>query len=304
MATVNKYNLDVLTTALRREFLDGLQQKKPTWSQIAMRIPSTTATNYYAWLGNVPKMREWVGERQLNKLKDETFYIVNKPFESTISVPRTDIEDDQIGMHRLDAYGLGEAAALLPDQLVWSLLKNGTTERCYDGQCFFDTEHPLYPNTDGTGTAAFQSNLTKGSDADAVTWYVVDDTSRYMPLIWQEREKPELTAKTNPDSDHVFMLDQYLFGARARGNAGYGFWQLAHAAVNTQLTEENLQNVITSMAELKSHGGGSLDIRPSKLIVPPALRFRAEEILKRTAVRGTDNVMHKILSLHVESRLI
>lgn len=42
------------------------------------------------------------------------------------------------------------------------------------------------------------------------------------PIIWQERENYEFTAKIRPDNDHVFTNDCYLYGVRARVNAGSG----------------------------------------------------------------------------------
>jgi phage major head subunit gpT-like protein len=40
--------------------------------------------------------------------------------------------------------------------------------------------------------------------------------------------RPELDQLTNPSaSDRVFLKDEYLYGVRARYNAGYGLWQFA-----------------------------------------------------------------------------
>ena len=38
------------------------------------------------------------------------------------------------------------------------LISGGFTNLCYDGQPFFNTNHPVYPNTDGTGDAVDVSN--------------------------------------------------------------------------------------------------------------------------------------------------
>lgn len=222
-----------LTAAFRKEFSDGLKHREPTYTKVAMVIPSTTAVNTYGWLSAFPKMKEWVGERTIKKLGKQAMSIENKLFESTVSVPRTDIEDDQVGMYRPIMKQAGVSAAELPDDLVWPLLPKGKETLCYDGQNFFDTDHVWYENVDGTGTTKNMSNLTTGIDAEAPSWYVIDDSNVLMPLVYQERVKPEFEEKFDPSkSDKVFLEDLYLYGVRARGNAGFGLWQLAHMVEN------------------------------------------------------------------------
>ncbi|SCC12653.1 MULTISPECIES: Mu-like prophage major head subunit gpT family protein [Snodgrassella] len=301
MAEPNAELLKALTISLRKEFQNGLARVKPTWPAVAMLIPSTTDSNVYSWLGSMPNMKEWVGERVINLVSQSAFRIENKLFEGTVAVPRTAMEDDQLGNYRMMSQQLGFNAGLLPDQTVWPLLSEGINEKCYDGQCFFDEEHPVYAKSDGSGDVTHQSNLTIGTANSAPTWYVIDDVNVFKPLIWQERAAPDLDTKDNSaESDHVFLLDQYLYGARARGNAGYGFWQLAHAAVKTPLTAENLDAVILKMRKLKADGGNSLLIRPTKLIVPPELETTAKELLEMQIINGTTNIRAGTLKVHTE----
>ncbi|WP_239352712.1 Mu-like prophage major head subunit gpT family protein [Snodgrassella communis] len=304
MAKPNDELLKALTISLRKEFQNGLALVKPTWQEVAMFIPSTTDSNVYSWLGSMPNMKEWIGERVINLLKQDAMRIENKLFEATIGVPRTAIEDDQVGNYRKIAQQLGFNAGLLPDKMVWPLLPEGINKKCYDGQCFFDEEHPVYAKSDGSGDVTHQSNLTIGTADSAPTWYVIDDVNILKPLIWQERVAPDLEAKdSSAESDHVFMVDQYLYGARARGNAGYGFWQLAHAAVKTPLTAKNLDAVILKMRKLKADGGNSLLIKPTKLIVPPELETTAKELLEMQIINGTTNIRAGTLKVHTELSL-
>ena len=296
--------LEALTIAFRKEFAAGLKHRDPSWSVVAMKIPSTTAVNTYAWLSAFPQMREWVGERQIQNLGKEAMSISNKLYESTVGIPRTDIEDDQVGIYRPVMQQAGVAAAELPDDLVWSMLPSGKSTLGYDGQNFFDTDHPLYPNVDGTGTATMQSNLTTGAADDAPTWYIIDDSNVLKPMVWQERTAPEFETKFDPSkSDKVFMEDVYLYGIRARGNAGFGLWQLAHMVEKTALNKANLAAVVAKMKTIKADGGKTLKINPTKLIVPPALEETAREILEQTIQDGTTNIWAGRLTLHVEPNL-
>jgi phage major head subunit gpT-like protein len=64
----------------------------------------------------------------------------------------------------------------------------------------------------------------------ATAWFLIDGTKALMPFLFQERKAPTLVSQTNPDADDVFNLAVYKFSIEARGNAGYGFWQLIYGS--------------------------------------------------------------------------
>ncbi|HDL5658487.1 TPA: Mu-like prophage major head subunit gpT family protein [Mannheimia haemolytica] len=292
--------LKALDTAFRKEFSAGLKVLELQWGTVAMKVSSSTATNTYAWLGQFPKMQEWVGDRQIKNMQAQGMTIENKLFESTVAVPRTAIEDDQVGLFTPMVKQAAQSAAELPDDLVFSLLKKGKTTLCYDGQNFFDTDHPVYQNVDGTGTSKTQSNITTGSASGKPAFYVLDDSQAIKPLIWQERTTPEIETKFDPsESDHVFMKDQYLWGVRARGNAGFGFWQLIHRVEDSELNSETLEKVLTAMRTLKGDGDKQLNIRPTTLLVPPSLEFAARKLLEAELIDGTTNTLKGVLKVVV-----
>nr|WP_255327039.1 Mu-like prophage major head subunit gpT family protein [Pseudomonas aeruginosa] len=88
-------------------------------------IPSTTASNTYGWLGQFPKLREWIGQRVIKDMAAQGYQITNKLFESTVGVKRTDIEDDNLGVYGPLMQEMGRAAGAHPDELVFALLKAG-----------------------------------------------------------------------------------------------------------------------------------------------------------------------------------
>lgn len=56
-------------------------------------------------------------------------------------------------------------------------------------------------------------------------------TNRFLkPFIYQLRKKIKFTSLTRDTDENVFMLDEYLYGADGRSNAGYGFWQMAYGS--------------------------------------------------------------------------
>ena len=60
---INKSNLNALFVGIKAAFNEGRSRVEPTWSRVATRVPSTTKSETYAWLGQFPRLREWVGDR-------------------------------------------------------------------------------------------------------------------------------------------------------------------------------------------------------------------------------------------------
>ncbi len=292
--------LKAFDTAFKKDFSKGLKHREPQWPKIAMKIKSSTKTNTYGFLSAFPTMKKWVGKRIRKKMQAQAMTVENDLFESTVEVPRTDIEDDQVGMYSIMMEQAGQSAAELPDDLVFGILPKGKETVAYDGAKFFDARHPYYPNVDGTGKAKYQSNLTTGEVESALPFYIVDDSNVAKPLIWQERSPAELETKFDPNkSDIVFMEDMYLWGARARGNAGFAFWQLAHMVEKTELTADVIKQVIASMKTLKGDGSKRLKIRPTTIWVPAELEFKAKELLESEKINGSNNVLYKALEVKV-----
>lgn len=275
MAVVTPALLQALFVGFRADYQRGLQAAPSQWKDVATLVPSAAASNTYGWLGQFPKLREWVGQRVIKDMAAHGYSITNKLFEGSVGIARTAVEDDTAGVYRPMFEEMGRAAGTHPDELVFALLAAGMTTACYDGQYFFDTDHPVFPNVDGTGVAVSVSNKDVPGVDPGPTWYLLDTTRAIKPLIFQERTKPELENKTNPaNSDHVFDHDEYLHGIRYRCNAGFGFWQMAYASRQT-LDAAHYGAARAAMGEFKADGGRPLGIRPNLLVVPPALEAQA-----------------------------
>lgn len=141
---VNKSALDAVFTNLKTTFNKAFKGRKSTWQKIAMKVTSTSSQNDYGWLSKFPKMRKWIGEKNIKSLEAHKYTIVNDDYEATVEVDRNDIEDDNLGIYGPQAMAAGESAADLPDDIVNELIVNGHQELCFDGQNFFDTDHPSF----------------------------------------------------------------------------------------------------------------------------------------------------------------
>lgn len=284
---INAAVLAALRTSFRAEYATAFDTAESMMDKIATTIPSTTASNTYGWLGQYPGFREWVGDRVLKSMQSQGYVIANKDWESSIGVKRTDIEDDNVGVYKPLFAEMGRAARVLPDELVFGLLKAGESTLCYDGQNFFDTDHPVKANVDGTGATTTVSNFQAGTGP---AWYLLDTSRALKPIVFQNRKSPVFTSMTALEDEAVFTKNEYRFGVDSRSNVGFGFWQQAFKS-KAELTPENFDAAYTAMSSITADGGRPMAIRPTILVVPPNLRAVALEITKAALIgNGKTNV--------------
>lgn len=295
---VTPENLKLIFQSARVLFDEGVSSTRTTLlDNCTMKTTSTTAEELYGFLDRVPKLRKWLGPRQVNNLIAQAYKLKNEKFEDTIGIAREHVEDDKIGLYSQRFKRLGQQSKKWPEYLVRDKLQAGKTELCFDGKAFFATDHwqnygkksgsqaNLFTNkalSRANFVAVYQAMLAlKGADGEplddfgdevcllvdpsnaetahqicqgeltvltagdgAVTnvvkkwarpvvcstlanepgvWYLCD-TAGERPLIFQERYAPDLILRTNPDDPHVFDMDEFLMGTRARGVAGFGLW--------------------------------------------------------------------------------
>lgn len=280
--------LRALYTGFRLEFQKAMEDTPTDWQRIATEVKSTNASNTYGWLGQFPTFREWIGDRVLRDMAAHAYTLRNRKFESSITVLRDHIEDDDLGAYSPLFNEMGRAAKSHPDELVFSLLAAGTKELCYDGQNFFDTDHPVYANTDGTGDAVSVANFDPGPDGNSnPTWYLMDVSRALKPLIFQKRRNYDMRAMVDKDDEVVFMRDEYRYGVDARVEAGFGFWQFAYAS-KQPLTADSYSKARAAMKDFKADGGRPLGIRPGLLVVPSQLEGAARKIVVKDADAGNE----------------
>lgn len=296
MAIITPALITSLRTGFSKAFQDALAATPTDWEKVATRVPSSSTSNTYGWLNQYPALREWVGARVVKDMAAQAYQVQNKLYEGTVGVARTDIEDDNVGVYTPLFAEMGRAAKSHADQLVFSLLAAGETTTCYDGQNFFDTDHPVYQNVDGTGTATLVSNLQAGTEP---AWYLLDTSRALKPLIFQERTTPELEAMTASNDEGVFTTDTYRYGIRYRCNAGFGFWQLAYKS-KAALNATNFNAAMAAMMVIKADGGRPMGVKPTTLVVPPDLRAAALSLIEaQTINNGESNPNYKAVEVIV-----
>lgn len=283
---INAANLRAIHTGLSTAFNTRLNNTTTYYSQLAMTANSVTAMNEYPRLDDLPGMREWIGDRVVHDLSAQSYIIRNRKFEMTLGILRDQIEDDQIGMFTPVASEMGLSAAEFPDQLIFPLFKAGATTRCYDGQYFFDTDHPGYDENGG------ETSVSNFQDGAGPAWYLIDDSRVIKPMVWQSRRKFQLVAKNSLDDDNVFWRDQFVWGVDGRCNAGFGLWQLAYMS-RQPLTAANYQIARERMSTIRKRSGQIINILPRKLLVPPTLESDGRKLLEAEMINGGDTNIWK-----------
>lgn len=289
---INRQNLAFLTTGFKAIFQGAFDTAPSVWNRLAMEVTSTGKQEIYGWLGANTRFREWIGDRQVQNFSTHDWTIKNKLFENTIGVYREDIEDDSYGLYQPLFSQLGVDAKTHADELVFALLKNGFTGLCYDGQYFFDTDHPVLA-ADGSTTSV--SNFGGGS---GTAWYLIDTGKAVKPIILQKRQDYRFVALDKETDDNVFWRREYVYGADARLNVGYALWRLAYASKQT-LDATNYAAARAAMMSFTGDGGRPLNVTPNLLVVPPSLEMTARQLLNAEMIGSTTNVYRNTAELLV-----
>ncbi len=271
---VNAANLDSLRVGFKTNYQKGLGSAPSLYTRVATVVPSSAKEEKYGWLGRLPQVREWLGPRAVQNLQQYDYSIKNRHFELTIGVDRNDMEDDNLGIYGPLFEEMGRSTGAHPDVLTFGLLKTGfgAGGECYDGQYFFDTDHPVL---DANGIPQNVANTDGGGSA---SWFLMDVSRALKPLIFQNRKPFEFVSKDRVTDDNVFSNREFIYGSDGRNNVGFGFWQFAWGSKQT-LDGAHYATARAALAGMKGDYGLPLGLMPNLLVVPPSLESAGRQIL-------------------------
>ncbi len=163
---INKSNLEAVFLNLKTIFNKAFDAAPSVWQATTMLVPSGSSQNNYNWLSKFPRMRKWIGDKTVKALEAFKYAIVNDDWEATVEVDRNDIEDDTLGIYAPMAQSAGFSAKQLPDEIDADLKNNAFASECYDGQYFYDTDHPVAgASVSNKGTAVLSNATTAAATA-------------------------------------------------------------------------------------------------------------------------------------------
>lgn len=261
--------LHALTTSLSAAFTKGLAGVTPQYLRIATEVPSSSASNTYGWLSDLPEIKEWIGERQLAVLSQQGYTVTNRTWESSIRVKRETIEDDQLGQFSIIASGFGRKIGVFPDTLAFKLLSEGFSSLCFDGQYFFDTDHPMAGGT--------YSNIVGDIATDTgEPWFLIDESQVLKPILFQNRRPFKFVSLDDLDNPHTLLNNEFIYGVDGRCNVGFGFWQTAVGS-RAPLTTANYEKAVDLLLGMVRDDGEPLGINPTTLVVGRKNRAAAKK---------------------------
>lgn len=278
---INSPNLAALRRGYSAAYQRGISGMAARQSQrIATRVPASQKSQTYGWLGELPEVREWIGARVVQSLSESDYTIKEKPFELTVGVDRDDIETDNLGHYAMRFEAIGRATISKPERLIWDLLKAGFATNCYDGQFFFDTDHPVL---DAAGAPQSVANTDGGA---GTPWFLIDTKQVLKPIIHQVRKDfGDIVAKDKETDDNVFDNNEFVYGVDARMNVGFGFWQFAWGSKQT-LDAAHYATARAALSGMKGDYGRPLGIIPDLLVVPPSLESAGRKIVNSENAAG------------------
>lgn len=291
---ITQASLEALRTGFSLEFNNGLAKAAPVSGPLVTPITSTTKVNTYGFLGDMPIFRKWIGDKRIRSVREKEYSLKNEDYEATIGIHKNAIRDDNLGLYGPMVAGWGQDAGQLQDRLAFDALKAGDSTLCWDGQYFFDTDHPVEYQ------AGVVSNIS-GDNSNASPWYLVDLSKPLKPLIFQNRQSPVFNMVIDETDSHVFKTGEYLMGGEARGAAGYTLWQLAHKCTGP-MDAANYQAAKAAMIGLKDDEGEPLEVMPTHVVYGVPNEAAALTLFKaQNQAGGASNIYFNAVDL-IEAR--
>lgn len=298
MAFTEDQIIEALTVGSNAAFTRGLNAVAPQWDKIATKVTSSGSSEFYGWLKDLPGIEEWVSDRQLVELGSHGYAIENATYEASIKIKRDDLEDDKIGKYSVLAQAWGRETGLFPDKQCYGLLAAGFTTLCYDGQNYFDTDHPL----ETTPATTFSNVVGDPATDTGSPWFVIDDTQLLLPILFQER-RPFALEFVGATSEYAWFNNMVAQGVDGRAGFGFSFPQIAIGSKG-DLTDATFEEAKLKLAGMKKTNGTPLGTMATTLIVGPSNEAKARQIIKRELLdNGGSNIYYNNVEIVVSRYL-
>ncbi len=220
----------------------------------------------YAWIGQSPVMREWVGGRHSKGFTSNGISIENKHFEATLDIPVKHLRRDKTGQIKAR---IGELATRTNSHwalLLSKLIINGETGECYDGKPFFAENHK-------EGKSGVQSNkidfnlMSAGINGEVGTVTAPTEAALREAILAGIQQiisfKDDQGEPTNENATRFVVM------------VPVNLWFVAKAALAVPLTTGGATNPVKVLADLDIAVAANPRLNGSKIYV-----FRADGDVK------------------------
>lgn len=143
---INAVNIATIMRMVNTSWQRGQAWKPPIDIGFLFQdFPSASAANFYPWLDNTPKYREWIGERVFSNVMSRMYEVVNRIFEKSERMPATAIKDDTWGVYTTIIQGHGSAWEQLKYDIVLEVLLSNPLS--FTGKALFANDHAYGEHT-------------------------------------------------------------------------------------------------------------------------------------------------------------
>lgn len=226
---------------LTAKFDIGMEQASPFYPEVCTQVTSQGADEKYGFMGAMPGMREWLGDREFQSLRAADYTLANKEYESSVKIEKNDIDDDRLSMYGPVLEQLGQEAAHHPDELLLSLITGGEAAACFDGQYFFDTDHAW-------GSSGTQSNDLTYAAASGTT-----PTEDEFRAAYHAARKAMLQFKN--DQGKLFIRPTVRPLQKLLLVVPTDMEETANKAINKQLVSSGETNIVLDKPTIVTLGG-------------------------------------------------
>lgn len=204
-----------------KQYEQTLYTENP-WMELCQQTTSDGDTEYYGFGSNIPKpTRIDNAQREMHAFDDYSYSLKNYTYGLTVPIRREVYEDDRNNYIKGKIDYLVQGHKMTLNDNFGTLLTGGTSTLCFDGQFFFDIDHPGTANqtnddqNKAVATAAVATGLSNALDVVKVMW------------AYQDRDGNPLSI--NPThvltgvSDTCVAWDMILNTPGAAGTANWGW---------------------------------------------------------------------------------
>jgi len=208
MATFEETSIG-FKAVFQKTYNDTVAEAEP----LATKITSTDLTESYAWLGNFPNMKEWIGDRDVKALQDFGYQIKNKLFEATVSVPLIHMEYDKVGLYKPAIEQLAQNCKMFGSRMVAEMVIAGHTNKCYDSKEFFGSHTVGATTVSNIGTGALNPDNLIEAYSDMMAIKSENGQTIYA--------KPDIIAVGPKNLSNVMNTLKKTHGATGESNIAY-----------------------------------------------------------------------------------
>ena len=195
-------------------------------------LPSEGKDEKYGFLGDIPAVTEWIGDKTTGHIKDHDYTLTNKNYDVSINIDRNEINDDRMGILRPRIAQMVSAMQRYKWDLVIASIVAGTTLLAYDGDAFFATHSsPTLDNLLGGTSSTIATIKTDLYSAKSAMMEFQSDQSKVMRLALD-------TILVPAEQEGLFL--EVLESSTNPGGAGDGIFNPLKGWIKQLIVEPSL----------------------------------------------------------------